>query len=361
MRDASLQSYGDHWVLWARHCGAEGFDPVLDCGGNPAALARHAGRVAAYIDARTQAGKGAASAKGARAAIRFAHVARGWKTPTGESCVVLAAKAAKATSPSAQQNEPANPRVMRELMLRARVRSCRGRRLAQLRDIACLALALGYRGFDVVAKSREVLNEQGGVRYIDLRLYDVKGRREVTSVSDADAVMVNLRRSKTSTKPERRLVFAAPIGSRNAVFCPVQAASRILARRRSWRRRETDLICLSPVPSTAEVKKGSVAARVLTVDLLSALVKSAATMAGLTEGKWASHSLKGGAATMLRAAGYSEEYVQWLLRWTDASRALLRYYARPSPELYARFQCETRAARRVYWKQEVTVPRPFPV
>ena len=220
MRGASLKSYSDHWVLWTRHCGAEGFDPVLNCGGNQAALARHAGRVAAYIDARTQAGKGAASAKGARAAIRFAHVARGWKTPTGESCVVLAVKAAKATSPSAQQNAAVVPCVMRELMLTARVKACCGERLAQLRDIACLALALGYRGFDVVAKSRDALNTKGGVRYVDLRLYSVRDLREVTSVSDADAVMVNLRRSKTSPLPVRRLVFVAPLGSRNVVFCP---------------------------------------------------------------------------------------------------------------------------------------------
>jgi len=39
---------------------------------------------------------------------------------------------------------------------------------------------------------------------------------------------------------------------------------------------------------------------------------------------------------------------------------MLRYYARPSLKLYARLQSATREARHVYWRQGVTVPRPFP-
>ena len=92
------------------------------------------------------------------------------------------------------------------------------------------------------------------------------------------------------------------------------------------------------------------------------LVKAAAKLAGLPcgpENRWAAHSLKGGGATWYRAAGYDEDYLIMLFRWSTPAKKMVRYYARASLELLSVLRDQNKVEHARLWNLDVTVPRRF--
>jgi len=364
-RTTTNATYLSAWPQWVDHCRRRGVPALAFVTPGSALMGEREAFFQDYLATRWRGGLGWNGLRGIRSAVRAAHSNHGYPSPTDGPLVSLIVRTAKLEGPPVQQDDPATPQLLRVLMSSARLPRRLGADrpggLDHLRDIVLLLVHFGMRSFDSLASDDGGLNA-GGLRYRDVRLYDLDGKAEVDpcGLRRADAVLISLRKSKTQEQAEQRLVLAAVPGSRNAALCPVAAARRIQCRAKAWRRREGELLCqVGPRGGGRSGRAGQW--RPLRRAEAADLIKDAAKRAGVaTPGsKWASHSAKGGGTTWLRAARYDDDYVGMMFRWSDPSRKMVRYYGRASLEMWAELRDEYAAQHRRFWDMDVTVPRRF--
>ena len=357
IRNTTQTTYASNLDNWIKHCNTHNLNPVTEANPDSPEFATSQEAIADYLTERFDDGLSYSGLKNARAAIRAAHVVRGLSSPTDSILATRILQAAKLHGDPAVQAIPATPAVLHCAALVSRIPGVAGERLEHLNDITLLMVAFGLRAYDALS-SGSALNRYG-LRYTDLRLYTLHhGRlieRQPHHDSRAVAVMMHLRRSKTSTVPATRLVIAAPPGARHAALCPVAATTRILARADAWRRHPGNRLC-----QTGTRRSG---ARHLTVNDASALAKASAHIAGVPadNARWSSHSYKRGGTTWYRSAGFSENMIDMLFRWkSNGVHTMLRYYEEPSLEaLHSLWQSCARNTL-IMWNEEVTLPRAFP-
>lgn len=361
VRATTEKGYRSGWLGWVAYCGAR-LKPLADCVPGSEEMRQRELAVADFLALRHRGGLGPSGLKTLRAAIRKAHRRRGYNEPTNGVLASEVVAAAARSAPPPKQADAVTPRLLKVMVESASVRRLDDLpgRVAQLRRIVLLAVALGFRAFDVLAGDDASLNHKG-IRFCDIHFYNVAGGRWVEFVpgllaAEVDAMHVNLRGSKTKQAPESRFVFAAPVDSYNAVLCPVVAMLELCEQAAEWRRRTRDLICMVGAVG------GGTYRPLRRLDMAALIADAARLTPGVDTGavsKWTSHSAKVGGTTWLRAARFDEGFVNMLFRWSSSELKMVRYYGKPSIEEVQLLQIEHAEARARYWNTDVTMPRAF--
>jgi site-specific recombinase XerD len=252
---ATRKAYASDVKIFSAWCAVHGL----------AALPAAPETVALFLADQARAGVAASTLNRRLAAIKCAHEAQGYDTPTGHKGVTAALKGirrAKGTAPSKKKAATAD--IVKEM-----VRRCPDTLTGQ-RDRALLLLGFAgaFRRAELVA-----------LTVADLAF-------------EADGLRVTIRKSKTDQEAAGQ-VIAIPHGS--VLFCPVTAVKRWLA-----------VAGIEAGPIFRAVGKGSrIGAAALSDKSVAKRVKHYAGQVGLEAADFAAHSLRAGFVTSAAEAGAS--------------------------------------------------------
>jgi integrase len=278
-----------------------------------AALPADRALIVRWLALRADGGRGGGASR-LLAAVRAAHIERGFDDPTADAWVKRVAAGAERAAVAVRPARPLRSALPVSVVAASlgavpawlgvhgglvAARSLPDAALLALRDVALMAL-----GLRLMRRASEL---------VALRLADVRD-------SPDGSVTVSVRRSKTD---QLGVGLALPLDAVGGPACPVGLLQRWLAVRP---------VLASRGPSCDRVFV-SVSGGPMSVGAVSSVVRRAAAAAGL-DGTYSSHSLRTGGATAAARAGASMATIQAVGGW--ASDAVRRYVRPAEGDLSAR-------------------------